>query len=473
MRKRFALAVSLTGVCLLAGCAVQPVSLSPIQSTLIASNWSYGEGTEAAKTLRMSPDQWWAAWNDSTLSYLVETTLQNNTDIAQAQANLRSARAALTSATSALFPSATLGADGSRNRRDNSSTDSFGADATAAWSFSFGGRDVSARRAAQADAHASELSLEDTKSAMTSEVALTYVNLRLAQIRLDIARKSVKSYEEAKNLTQWRYQAGLVSATDYEQANAQFENAKASITSNMHNILQYETALSRLTVLPLNRIQSLPASDIPTPPSELAVSIPADVISLRPDVQAARESVRAAMENVRVAQADYFPTLSLSGTIGTTAATVGALGASGTGIGALIGALSMPFLNWADVVAATESQKAELDRAQAQFTETLVGALEETENALSGIRTSAAKKLSLKVASESSELAAQLALQQYSSGLEDYQTVLTTQRSWLTAQDNEVSNKADWAIAHIDLYRALGGGWVPENKLQEMGNGDE
>ena len=114
MRKRFALAVSLTGVCLLAGCAVQPVSLSPIQSTLIASNWSYGEGTEVAKTLRMSPDQWWAAWNDSTLSYLVETTLQNNTDIAQAQANLRSARAALTSATSALFPSATLGADGSR-----------------------------------------------------------------------------------------------------------------------------------------------------------------------------------------------------------------------------------------------------------------------------------------------------------------------------------------------------------------------
>ena len=159
---------------------------------------------------------------------------------------------------------------------------------------------------------------------MTSEVALTYVNLRLAQIRLDIARKSVKSYEEAKNLTQWRYQAGLVSATDYEQANAQFENAKASIASTPPNILQYETALSRLTVLPLNLIQSLPASDIPTPPSELAVSIPADVISLRPDVQAARESVRAAMENVRVAQADYFPTLSLSGTIGTTAATVGA-----------------------------------------------------------------------------------------------------------------------------------------------------
>ena len=462
MKKLLALIMTVSGVLVLTGCAVEPVVLSQKQSELIASTWSYGEGTEEAKALRQPPDKWWAAWHDESLTYLVKATLENNTDIAQAQANLRAAQASLLSTTSALFPSASLGADASRNRRNHSSTDSFSADASAAWSFSFGGRDVSARRAAQASAHASELSLEDTKSAMTSEVALTYVNLRLAQIRLNIAKQSVRSYEEAKNLTQWRYQAGLVSATDYEQANAQFENAKANIATNMHNILQYETALSRLTVLPLQKIQDLPAGDIPTPPADLAVSIPADVISLRPDVLAAQETVRAAMENVRVAQADFLPTLSLSGSIGTAAATVGALGASGTGIGALVGALSMPFLNWGDVVAGTETQKATLYRAQAQYTETLVGALEETENALSGIRSSAAKKMSLRTATDSSQLAAQLALQQYSSGLEDYQTVLTTQRSWLTAQDNEVSNQADWAIAHIDLYRALGGGWVPE-----------
>lgn len=467
MKNKFALTVSLSALLALTGCAVQPVALTPVQKELIASTWSEGEGTVEAAQLRQTPEQWWAAWNDPSLSTLVAATLKNNTDIAQAQANLRAAHASLLSATSQLFPTATLGADGSRSRRNDVSTDSYSADAAAAWSFSFGGRDVSARRAAEADAKASELSLEDTKNAMTSEVALTYVNLRLSQIRLQIARQSVKSYEEAKNLTQWRYQAGLVSATDYEQAKAQYENAKASIATNMHNILQYQTALSRLTVLPLEKIQALPEGSIPVPPEKLAVSIPADVISLRPDVLAARESVRAAMENVRVAQADYFPTLSLSGSIGTAAATVGALGVSGTGIGALIGALSMPFLNWGDVVAGTETQKANLDRAQAQYTQTIVGALEETENALSGIRTSAAKKMSLRTATESSQLAAQLALQQYSSGLEDYQTVLTTQRSWLTAQDNEVSNQADWAIAHIDLYRALGGGWIPDNSSEK------
>lgn len=462
MRKRTTISLlSLLVALTLSGCAVQSVTLSDQQSRLVASHWSAGEGSVEAKNLRLPPDQWWALWNDPSLNGLIESTLKNNTDIAQAQANLRSALATLTGATAGLFPTATLGADASRNRREGSSTDSFGADASAAWSFSFGGRDVSARRAAQASANASQLSLEDTKSAMTSEVALTYVRLRLAQTRLDIARQSVRSYEEAKNLTQWRYQAGLVSATDYEQANAQYENAKATIATTRHDILQYQTALSRLTVTPLSEIQAIPEGHIPMPPSNLAVAIPADVLSLRPDVLSARENVRAAMENVRVAQADFLPTLSLSGTIGTAAATVGALGASGTGIGALVGALSMPFLNWGDAVAGTETQKANLDRAQAQYTATLVEALEETENALSGIRSSAAKKASLRMATESSHLAAQLALQQYSSGLEDYQTVLSTQRSWLTAQDNEASNWADWAIAHIDLYRALGGGWTP------------
>lgn len=446
---------------LLSGCAVAPVEMTAQQKSVIPSQWSQGEGLPQKQVLRVAPKEWWASWQDATLNELVAKTLDNNTDIATARANLRSAMAALSGATSSLFPSATLGADGSRNRRNGSSSESFGADASGSWTFSFGGRDVSARRAAQASAHASELTLEDTKSAMTSEVALTYVQLRLAQTRMQIALQSEKSYKEAMDLTQWRYEAGLVSATDYEQAIAQYENARASIATTHHNILQYQTALSRLTVLPLATIQALPDGPIPVPPENLAVAIPADVLSLRPDVQAARESVRAAMENVRVAQADFLPSLSLTGTIGTAAATVGALGSSGTGIGALVGALSMPFLNWGDAIEATETQKANLDRAQADYTATLVGALEETENALSGIRASAAKKASLHKATQSSQLAAQLALQQYSSGLEDYQTVLTTQRSLLDAQDSEASNRADWAIAHIDLYRALGGGWMP------------
>ena len=192
------------------------------------------------------------------------------------------------------------------------------------------------------------------------------------------------------------------------------------------------------------------------------MAIPARVLELRPDVQAAKQSVLAAMENVRVAQAGFWPSLSLSGTLGTTAATIGALGASGTGVGALIASLSMPLLNWGSTIAATETQKANLDRATAQYRHSIVGALEETENALSALNTAQRRKSSLTRAMQSSQIAADLARQQYSSGLADYQTVLSTQRSLFNAQETLATNQADWAIAHIDLYRTLGGGWKPQ-----------
>ena len=460
--KKHTLTLAVIAAMLLSGCAVAPVEMNAQQSALLSDNWVKGEGEVDAKKLRVAPAQWWASWNDESLNRLVEATLKNNTDIAVAQANLRSARASVTRTGSSLLPGATLSGEGSENRRDDEATQSYNAGAAANWSLSFGGRNISEHRAALAESKATELTLEDVKSAMTSEVANQYIQLRLAQRRLEIAKDSVKSYEEAKNLTQWRYQAGLVEATDYEQANAQYENARASVATNRHNNLRYQTALSRLTVLPLAEIQALPEGAIPQPPENIAVSIPAEVVTLRPDVLAAQESVRAALENVRVARADFFPTLNLTGSIGTTAATVSALGTSGTGIGALVAALSMPILNWADAIAGTETQKANVDAAQARYTSALVTALEETENALSAIRSSAAKKHSLRIATQSSNLAADLALQQYSSGLQDYQTVLSTQRSWLTAQDCEVSNDAVWATAHVDIYQALGGVWTPE-----------
>lgn len=131
----------------------------------------------------------------------------------------------------------------------------------------------------------------------------------------------------------------------------------------------------------------------------------------------------------------------------------------------------MPILNWGEAIAGTETQKAALDTAQAKYTAALVGALEETENALSQLRTRQSRQKSLLSAQKSSELAAQLALQQYSSGLVDYETVLSTLRSQLSAQEAVVDNQSEQAQAYVELYRALGGGWTPEVKDKEEKNG--
>ena len=139
----------------------------------------------------------------------------------------------------------------------------------------------------------------------------------------------------------------------------------------------------------------------------------------------------------------------------------GQLGASGTGVAGILAALSLPLLDWGAQVTATEQQLAALDQARANYTKTLLAALEQTENAITGITTSQSRADALQRALTAAESAADLAMQQYSAGLTDYQTVLNTQRTLYSVRENEQSNKADLATQLIALYRAMGGGWKP------------
>ena len=196
----------------------------------------------------------------------------------------------------------------------------------------------------------------------------------------------------------------------------------------------------------------------------LAVSLPAQTLRQRPDMRSAYYALEAASERVYEARSQWFPTLNLSGSIGTQAATITTLGASGTGVVGILAALSMPLLDWGTQVTATEQQLAALDKARATYTSTLLGALEETENALAGIGTAQRRADALERALSAAESAAELAMQQYMAGLTDYQTVLNTQRTLYTVRENEQTNKADLATQLIALYRAMGGGWTPDVK---------
>ena len=178
-------------------------------------------------------------------------------------------------------------------------------------------------------------------------------------------------------------------------------------------------------------------------------------------MRAATYSLQAASDRVYEARSQWFPTLNLSGNIGTKAATITTLGASGTGVAGILAALAFPLLDWGAQVTATEQQLAALDQARANYTKTLLAALEQTENAITGITTSQRRADALQRALTAAESAADLAMQQYSAGLTDYQTVLNTQRTLYSVRENEQSNKADLATQLIALYRAMGGGWKP------------
>ena len=133
----------------------------------------------------------------------------------------------------------------------------------------------------------------------------------------------------------------------------------------------------RLTGCPVDELGLEPTGIIPVPPMGGAASMPAELIEQRPDVRAAKATAEAAVKNLKSAKSDFFPTLSLSGDIGTTATAVSALGASGTGVAGLAAALAMPILNWVDLIAGEETAMANLQSAVASYRSTLLSALEE------------------------------------------------------------------------------------------------
>lgn len=444
---------------LFAGCAGNTEFLKE-QSAIEPENWS-APMPVLESPAHLGDKTWWQAWTNPELAALLGAAAENNTDILTAMANLRSAAALADDATAKLFPSFSAGGQGRGDRANNNWSEGWSADVSGTWSISLAGGNIAARRAASLEAMSSAMTLEDTRIAVAGEVAQTYVSLRLAYVQKLIAEMTLANYKQAADIARWHYDAGLGDKSEVDQAVSNEENARAQIPVIELSIDQYRNALARLTGQAVGTLDVKPAETVPAAPMALAVSLPAQTLRQRPDMRSAYYALEAASERVYEARSQWFPTLNLSGSIGTQAATITTLGASGTGVVGILAALSMPLLDWGTQVTATEQQLAALDKARATYTSTLLGALEETENALAGIGTAQRRADALERALSAAESAAELAMQQYMAGLTDYQTVLNTQRTLYTVRENEQTNKADLATQLIALYRAMGGGWTP------------
>lgn len=463
-----ALTAAACAVFLLSGCASNAL-LTEEEAAVVGAAWheaplaGLAEGTPDVRLT------WWSLWNDAELMKLIERATANSTDVRAALANLKLAAVNADQATADLFPTLGLKGNGSWTKREGEETDeSWSAQGQASWSISLLGGNVAERRAARYEALASILTLEDVKSATAAEVASDYVGLKLAQVKRRTAQATLQNYAEACDIAQWRRTAGLVDQAEVDQAVSNRETARASLALTEKSIAQYRNALARLTVQNASDIVVADDGLMPEAPMALAVSVPAEILKQRPDLRAAQLAVAAASERVYKARTQWFPTLTLTGSLGTQAATIGTLGASGTGVGALAAALAMPLLNWGEQVTATKSAEVALEKARNTYLATLLSALEGTENALTAIKTAQTRQKPLAAALSAAESAADLTMKSYRSGLVDYQNVLSTQRTLLAARENAHSNEADLATGLVTLYRALGGAWKPTEQQAQV-----
>lgn len=457
-------------VVLLGACtSLPPVAPPSPDSMAVPAAWSALESASTAAPAT-SLAQWWQRFNDPLLSTLVTQTLLANTSVRAAQAALAQSRALRDVQSARLQPGVSASGSAQRNQTgSNSPNNNFRVGLDASWEPDVFGGKRSTLSATEADAQASEASLADAQVSVAAEVALAYIQLRGQQAQLVIARNNLASQNETLQITEWRAQAGLTTSLEVEQARSASEQTAAQIPLFEAGIARTRHSLAVLTGQPPDALQSLLTSSatepaIPVAADNLALSIPAQTLRQRPDVRAAEHRISAALARVSAADAARYPGFSISGSVGLNALTLGALTNGASVVNALLGSVSVPLLDGGAAKAQVRAQEAALEQARANYQSVVLTTLKDVEDALVALQGDRARLARLQAAATAAGNAALLAQQRYTSGLIDFQTVLQTQRTLLTAQDSVASTSADISTDHVRLYKALGGGWMPSTE---------
>jgi multidrug efflux system outer membrane protein len=464
----------LVAVALLSACNAGPDYRPPSASALKLPDQFQASPLIASEQEMVDLARWWESFEDPVLTQLVNRAFAGNLDVAAAGARLRQARAALRGTRGQALPqvgasgsvSRSVGAD-SRARIDPTTGQTIGSggDTTVyragfdvAWEADLFGGIRRSIEAARASAEASEATLRFTQASIAAEVGLNYIDARLAQIRLRIARENLSSQDDALELVGWREKAGLVSGLDYEQARQLRAQTAASIPTIEND---YSTAVNHIAVLlgeAPGAVTALidPPASIPLAPGVNA-PIPAQVIERRPDIAQAERTLAAEVARIGVETAQLYPALRLQGSFAGSATSIGDVISSG--IGNLVAGITAPIFQGGQIRAAILGQRASTDAAYDAYRKAVLTALEETENALKGREVAERREGDLRVSYEAANNAVRYNRLQYRSGLIDFQSLLDSERTLLSSQDANAAARAARASATIQLYKALGGGW--------------
>jgi NodT family efflux transporter outer membrane factor (OMF) lipoprotein len=412
--------------------------------------------------------RWWMSLDDPLLQSLIERAIQGNLDLRRATAVVREARARRAVAEAGRFP--TLSSAGLTSLRRGS--DRMGSSATlglfstgfdAGWEMDIFGGVRRSIEAAEASLEASDELLRDVLVSLAAEVAINYVEVRQYQTQLGIAEDNLRLQEDSYRLASQRYEAGLTTRLDVDQARYSVAGTRSRIPALRTKI---EQAKNRVAVLmgmnPGELAGELRESGrIPVGPLEIAVGVPADALRRRPDVRRAERVLAARSAGVGVATSARYPRFYLPGAIGYDAITRGNPLALGNLIGSLGSSVFFTIFDAGRIRQNIEVQDAMQEQALVGYESAIIFALEEAENALTAHSEEQLRRRALAEAVEAAQQAVELVQANYAAGLVDFLPVLESQRSLLSFQDQLAQCDGFITTSLIRVYKALGGGWQP------------
>ncbi|MDP0497327.1 MAG: efflux transporter outer membrane subunit [Verrucomicrobiota bacterium JB024] len=457
---------------LLGGCAVGPDYTKPEITTPDA--WQLAIVGETPGEADAPIQSWWEMFNDPVLNGLIEDARESNLTLQIALANVREARARLAYTGGTALPEVqAFGQAASTKLSDNGAFSqmappggfhsqgmmAFGLDA--AWEIDVFGR---IRRQVEAESAAFSASVESYRDVLVSlyaEVALTYIEIRACQVHIANAESNIKVQTQSLDLTEERFNDGLTSQLDVEQAKSNLYNTRAAIPLFR---IRMNAAYNRLAVLCGKDPGTLQtevggAGVLPSPGMNLSAGVPADLLRQRPDIRQAERELAAATARIGAATADLYPRFALKGAIGLESRSFSDLFDSSSMVWTMAAPVHWNIFTAGRTLDNIEIHEEKQQQALLNYRQVILQAMEEVENALTSYNEYRQRGQELDQAAQAAESAVELVSIQYDSGLTNFNNVLDTERSLYEQQNSLISSQTDSLRSIVALYKAIGGGW--------------
>ncbi|WP_043818025.1 efflux transporter outer membrane subunit, partial [Rubrivivax gelatinosus] len=410
-------------------------------------------------------ERWWTGFGDTTLDGLVERALDGQPSLQVAAARLRQAEAAVGVASAGRLPQVQGTVDMTRQRFTENGpypaplAGSYqwnnAAQIGASWELDLFGRERNTIAAALGQSRAAEAELQAARVLLAANVVSAYVNLgRLVENR-EVARQSLAQREQILTLVRQRIAAGLDTTVELRQAEGLIAQSRVDLEALDESTSRARHALAELTGQGPNALEGLMPSLAPLHSTPLPAGLPADLLGRRPDLRAAELRLRKTLAQGDAVRASYYPTLSLTGSLGGSSSALGQVLANP--VAALGSGLALPFLNWREMQLQGELQRANYESAAISFRQTLYAALAEVEDALSARQALARQGEWLEASLQAARRIEALYEARYRAGAATLRTWLDAQESRRSAEVALAENRFARLKNQVTLIKALGG----------------
>lgn len=441
----------------LSGCTITAPYQKPAVN--IPQRWASATSVNSGQQI---PENWWTSYNSKTLDQLISTADTQNLDIRAGIERINQARALVKTSKAVQYPSVDLSAGGSETRTSissgsSSSETTLNAGLNIAYDLDVFGGNAAAIRAQQAALSSTEYTQSTLRIVTKVNVTQTYFNLISTNDRIKIAEENLKNGRDILRIIQARYDNGLDSVLELSQQKVNVSSNEASLATLQKQARIYKDALALLLgEAPQNFTLATPSTLSTFTLPEISPEQPSVLLERRPDIRASEENLIAANANIDVARAAFFPSIgiSASGSLLTSG-----LGDPATTALALAGSLTAPLFKGGALEGNLENATARQRELVEIYRKTVLTAFGEVEDALAAVEAATAREKSLKIAISEAKKAYEISRKRYEVGTIDFQTLLNTQTSLLTAQDSYATALTERLNASVDLIEALGGGW--------------